>query len=111
MIAAIILAAGKGKRMESDIPKVLHKLNNISLIERVINTTRELNCLKIIVVVGYQKALIKKSLEKYSDIEYAIQDKQKGTAHAVQMCFENLRKFEGDVVILSGDVPLISLQH
>tara|TARA_B100000519_G_C14130436_1_gene384937 strand:+ start:143 stop:889 length:747 start_codon:yes stop_codon:yes gene_type:complete len=106
----VILAAGKGKRMESDIPKVLHKLKDISLIERVIKTTRKLNTSKIIVVVGHKKELIKKSLDKQTDIEYAVQNEQKGTAHAVKMCFENLTNFDGDVIILSGDVPLISLK-
>ena len=106
----VILAAGKGKRMDSDIPKVLHKLNNISLIERVIKTTNGLNASKTVIVVGHKKELIKKSLEKQSNIEYAVQDKQKGTAHAVKMCFKNLKNFNGNVIILSGDVPLISLE-
>ena len=51
----IILAAGKGKRMESDIPKVLHELNNITLIERVINTSKKIHPKKILVVVGHQR--------------------------------------------------------
>ena len=61
-IAVIILAAGKGKRMNSDIPKVLHKLNGTTLIERVIKTSRTLNCKKIIAVIGHQKELVKESL-------------------------------------------------
>jgi UDP-N-acetylglucosamine diphosphorylase/glucosamine-1-phosphate N-acetyltransferase len=109
-ISIVILAAGKGKRMDSDIPKVLHKLKGVSLIDRVINTTRKLNTSKIIVVVGHKKELIKKSLESENDIEYAVQNEQKGTAHAVKMCFENLKNFDGDIIILSGDVPLISIQ-
>ena len=51
----IILAAGKGKRMESDIPKVLHELNNITLIERVINTSKKIHPEKILIVVGHQR--------------------------------------------------------
>lgn len=109
-ISIVVLAAGKGKRMESDIPKVLHKLNNITLIERVLNTTRGLNCSKIIAVIGHQREILKKHLEQYQDIEFAIQDQQKGTAHAVKMCFKNLQGFKGNVLILSGDVPLISLK-
>ena len=80
--------------MGSDIPKVLHKLNNISLIERVIKTTRNLNTSKTVIVVGHKKELIKKSLDKQTSIEYAVQDKQKGTAHAVKMCFKNLKNFK-----------------
>tara|TARA_Y100001970_G_C14210347_1_gene846500 strand:+ start:673 stop:1407 length:735 start_codon:yes stop_codon:yes gene_type:complete len=109
MIATIILAAGKGKRMESDIPKVLHKLNGKSLIDRVIETSYELSSSKIIAVIGHQKERVKKSLMKHPNIEFAIQNEQKGTAHAVKMCFDNLKSFSGDVLILSGDVPLISL--
>lgn len=107
--AIIILAAGKGKRMNSDIPKVLHKLDNTTLIDRVIQTSRSLGCSKIIVVVGHQKEKLKEALKKHSDIEYAIQEEQKGTAHAVKMCFNNLENFSGNVIILSGDVPLIDL--
>ena len=107
--AIIILAAGKGKRMNSDIPKVLHKLNNITLIDRVIQTSRNLGCSKIIVVVGHQKEKLKEALKKHPDIEYAIQEEQKGTAHAVKMCFDILQNFSGNVIILSGDVPLINV--
>ena len=108
-IATIILAAGKGTRMESEIPKVLHELNNKTLIKRVVDTSLQLNPLKIIVVIGYKKELIKKELSSYQELEYAIQLEQKGTGHAVKMCLENLKEFSGDVLILSGDVPLISM--
>ena len=107
-IAVIILAAGKGKRMNSNIPKVLHKLNGTTLIERVIKTSRTLNCKKIIAVIGHQKELVKESLREYNDVTFAIQNDQKGTAHAVEMCFDSLKDFKGNVLILSGDVPLIS---
>ena len=106
----IILAAGKGKRMESDIPKVLHELNNITLIERVINTSKKINPEKILIVVGHQKDKIIEKLKNYSNLEFVIQKEQKGTAHAVKMCLPNLIDFKGDVLILSGDVPLISEQ-
>ena len=109
-LATIILAAGKGTRMESDLPKVLHRLNNRTLIERVVDTSKKLNSSKIIIVIGYKKELVKDGLKEYNDIEYAIQSEQKGTGHAVKMCFDNLKDFIGDVLILSGDVPLISLE-
>ena len=109
-IATIILAAGKGTRMESKLPKVLHKLNNKTLIQRVLETSLELNPEKIIVIIGYKKNLIKNDLKKYPQLEYAIQLEQKGTGHAVKMCFDNLRNFSGDVLILSGDVPLIKAE-
>ena len=106
--AVIILAAGKGTRMQSDIPKVLHKLKGKTLLERVIITSNKLLCKKIIVVIGYKKEILKNELKKFENVEYAIQREQNGTAHAVKMCFENLNNFEGNVIILSGDVPLIS---
>lgn len=106
----IILAAGKGKRMESDIPKVLHELNNITLIERVINTSKKIHPKKILVVVGHQRNKVIEKLKDYNNLEFVIQEQQKGTAHAVKMCLPNLKGFKGDVLILSGDVPLISEQ-
>ena len=109
-LSIIILAAGKGTRMDSETPKVLHKLNHKSLIKRVIDTSIKLNPLKTIIVIGYKKELIKEELKHYSQLEYAIQIEQKGTGHAVKMCFDNLKDFNGDVLILSGDVPLINIE-
>ena len=93
-LSTIILAAGKGTRMDSETPKVLHKLNHKSLIKRVIDTSIKLNPLKTIIVIGYKKELIKEELKHYSQLEYAIQIEQKGTGHAVKMCFDNLKDFK-----------------
>ncbi len=109
-LSIIILAAGKGSRMESETPKVLHKLNDKTLIQRVVDTSQKLNPIKTVIVIGYKKELVKQDLKSYSQLEYAIQDEQKGTGHAVKMCFDNLIDFSGDVLILSGDVPLINIQ-
>mgnify|MGYP006100416841 CR=1 FL=1 len=109
-ISTIILAAGKGTRMDSETPKVLHKLNHKSLIKRVVETSMQLDPLKIVIVIGYKKELIKEELKNYTQLEYATQLEQKGTGHAVKMCFDNLKDFAGDVLILSGDVPLISIE-
>tara|TARA_B100002051_G_C16742917_1_gene645479 strand:+ start:1328 stop:2071 length:744 start_codon:yes stop_codon:yes gene_type:complete len=107
-ISIVILAAGKGTRMDSEIPKVLHILNHKTLIERVVDTSSKLNPAKTIVVIGYKKELVKESLKSYPQLEFATQIEQKGTGHAVKMCFDNLMDFSGDVIILSGDVPLIN---
>ena len=104
-----ILAAGKGKRMKSSLPKVLHEINNKTLIENVIETSCKLNSNKIIVIVGYKKDLIKNKLSKYN-IEFAEQNEQKGTGHAVQQCEKNIGNLNGNILILSGDVPMISKQ-
>ena len=105
-ISIIILAAGKGTRMDSETPKVLHKLNHKSLIKRVVETSMQLNPLKIVIVIGYKKELIKKELKNYTQLEYATQLEQKGTGHAVKMCFDNLKDFTGDVLILSGSITI-----
>ena len=105
----VILAAGKGTRMESSIPKVLHTLKDRTLIEWVIATSTQVNPQKIIVVIGHDREKIKKKLQHYDNLEFVVQKEQKGTGHAVKMCFENLKNFDGNVMILSGDVPLISI--
>ena len=106
-LAIIIMAAGKGTRMNTELPKVLHKLNNKTMIEHVIDTTLKINPEKIIVVIGYKSELIKKQLNDYN-IEYAEQLEQLGTGHAIMQCQNILNDFKGDTLILSGDVPLIT---
>ena len=101
------MAAGKGTRMNTELPKVLHKLNNKTMIEHVVDTTLKINPEKIIVVVGYKNELIKKQLNNY-DIEYVEQLEQLGTGHAIMQCQNALNNFDGDTLILSGDVPLIT---
>jgi len=106
-LAAIILAAGKGTRMKSDLPKVLHKVLGESMISRVIKQARGCGCDKIVVVAGYEKEKVISSLRD-AQVSFAIQEKQLGTAHAVQQCEEPLNSFDGDILILSGDVPLLT---
>ena len=102
-----ILAAGKGTRMNSNIPKVLHTINGMTLIERVIQTAEKLKPTKIIFIVGFKKELIQKELKNYK-VEYAIQKNQRGTGHAVKQCASKNINFSGNILILSGDVPLIT---
>ena len=108
-LAVIILAAGKGTRMKSDKPKVLHKIGSKSIIERVVLTTQKLLPKKIVIVVGYKFALIKENLNKLN-VKYALQEEQNGTGHAVMQCKKELNSFDGDSLILSGDVPLINYE-
>ena len=93
--------------MNSDLPKVLHKIGNKTLIEHVIDTANKLNSDKIIAIVGYKKEIIKKQLS-HLNIEYAIQNQQLGTGHAIKQCEKNINNLNGDILILSGDVPMIS---
>ena len=102
-----ILAAGKGTRMSSDIPKVLHEINNKPIIHFVIEKSFSLNPNKIILIIGYKKNLLKQSVENF-DIKFAYQYEQKGTAHAIEQCIDQLKTHDGNTLILSGDVPLIS---
>tara|TARA_B100000029_G_scaffold103487_1_gene93989 strand:+ start:653 stop:1375 length:723 start_codon:yes stop_codon:yes gene_type:complete len=101
-----ILAAGKGSRMNSSIPKVIHEINGTPMILDVIKTAKELNPQKIIVIVGYKKEMVISTVND-DNIDFVIQKELKGTAHAVQQCENILKNINGNVLILSGDVPLI----
>ena len=106
-LAICILAAGKGTRMNSDMPKVLHTLNNMPLIHHVINTSKSLNPNKIVSIIGYKKELVEESIKKYkTDIAYQLE--QKGTAHAIEQCINQIKEVGGNTLVLSGDVPFIS---
>ena len=102
----IILAAGRGTRMNSEIPKVLHEINNKSLIMHVVESAKVLNPKQIIVIVGFKKQLVMDNLENDS-LCFVEQLEQLGTGHAIKMCLPELKDFQGNVLILSGDVPLI----
>jgi len=104
--AAIVLAAGKGTRMKSAIPKVLHEVGGEPMITHVIRLLEGLGVGRIIVVVGHGSLEVKKRLEG-RNLTFVEQAEQLGTGHAVLCATEALRGFSGDVLILSGDVPLL----
>ena len=106
-LAVVILAAGKGTRMKSDLPKILHKIGNRPMISHVIERATELNAKKIISIIGYKHKLVKAILTT-EPTDFAIQKEQLGTGHAVLQCKDKLSNFNGSVLVLSGDVPLIS---
>jgi UDP-N-acetylglucosamine diphosphorylase/glucosamine-1-phosphate N-acetyltransferase len=106
-LAVVIMAAGKGTRMQSDLPKVLHKVGGKPMISHVIHTAKELNASRIIAIIGHEYKLVEETL-KNENIEFAYQFEQKGTGHAVDQCRTQLKDFDGDVLVLSGDVPLLS---
>lgn len=105
-LAAIVLAAGKGKRMKSDLPKVLHDVAGKPMVQHVIDTLRKVEIEKIVVVIGHGADLVREKLAD-SDVEFVEQKEQLGTGHAVQMAKDSLKEFDGDVVVLAGDVPLL----
>ncbi len=108
----IIMAGGLGKRMKSELPKVLHKIQNKPMLVHVIERALELNPVKIYVIVGVYKNIISSTLEEYhllKNIEFVNQDNPMGTGHAIQCCRKQLKDYQNhNVIILSGDVPLIS---
>ena len=107
MLAVAILAAGKGTRMVSNLPKVLHRLSGETLLSRIINTSKKLNPDKIFVIVGHKPDLVKESLSNDKNVEIVLQEPQLGTGHAVQVLSRELSNFKGNLLILNGDVPLI----
>jgi bifunctional UDP-N-acetylglucosamine pyrophosphorylase / glucosamine-1-phosphate N-acetyltransferase len=105
--AVIILAAGKGKRMKSEIPKVLHEVNGKPIINILLDTLVTLDFSKIIVVVGFKGEMVVKALEDYP-VEIAWQKEQLGTGHAVQMTADLMKDFDGTTLVALGDVPYLS---
>jgi len=107
-LAAIILAAGKGTRMKSERAKVTFPLSDKAMVQRVVDTALAVDCAKISVVVGWKKDTVIASVEDDPRLDYVEQTEQLGTGHAVQMAAESFEDFDGDVLILCGDVPLLS---
>lgn len=107
MVAVAILAAGRGTRMKSRLPKVLHPLGSRSLLERVLNCASEISPTRRLVIVGYEAELIKQSLAGLTDLEFVEQQQQLGTGHAIQQVIPHLQDFSGDFLVLNGDVPLL----
>ena len=106
-LRVVVLAAGKGTRMNSDLPKVLHKLQSKPLIDYVIDESELLNPKEIILVVGFKKESVIKHTESRINLNYATQIEQLGTGHAVLQTNELLKNKRGHILILYGDVPNI----
>lgn len=106
-LAAIVLAAGKGTRMKSDLPKVFHEILGEPMLTYVLKTVKALSPQKTLVVVGYQRRLI---MDYYKDwpVTFVVQAEQLGTGHAVMQAEPALKDFSGNVLVLAGDVPLLS---
>jgi bifunctional UDP-N-acetylglucosamine pyrophosphorylase/glucosamine-1-phosphate N-acetyltransferase len=104
-----ILAAGQGTRMKSALPKVLHPISGRSLLGHVLKTARAVSPATITVIVGHKADAVRAHLAGKGDIQFALQEPQLGTAHAVQQVEPLLRHEQGTLVLLSGDVPLLSV--
>ncbi len=104
--AAIILAAGKGKRMKSDLPKVLHEVNGKPLVQMLLENLAPVGLDRTIVVIGHKGELVQEAL-KDIPVEFVWQREQKGTGHAVQMAEKALDGFDGTVLVATGDAPFL----
>ena len=107
MLNVAILAAGKGTRMVSSLPKVLHKLSGKTLLQRVLDSCSELKPEKIFIIVGHESKEVKDSLSENENIHFIFQKPQKGTGHAIQVLSQQVKKHKGKLLVLNGDVPLI----
>ncbi len=104
-LAVVILAAGKGTRMKSDLPKVIHPLAGRPMIDWVVDLGEQLGAARTVVVVGFGADQVEAHLAGRDGLFFALQEPQLGTGHAVMAAMPELADFEGDVIILYGDVP------
>ncbi|MEM1303307.1 MAG: NTP transferase domain-containing protein [Planctomycetota bacterium] len=104
---AIVLAAGKGTRMKSDLPKVLVPVCGKPMVRYVIDALREAGVGRIVVVVGYREELVRAELANEDDVDFVTQAEQLGTGHAVMMARRPIGEHEGPVVVVAGDSPML----
>ncbi|MEH2388757.1 MAG: bifunctional UDP-N-acetylglucosamine diphosphorylase/glucosamine-1-phosphate N-acetyltransferase GlmU [Nostoc sp.] len=107
MVVVAILAAGRGTRMKSRLPKILHSLGGRSLVERVLESVEPLLPSRRIVIVGYQSEEVQAAMHSIPSLEFVEQPVQLGTGHAIQQLLPHLEDYTGDLLILNGDLPLI----
>ena len=105
----VILAAGKGTRMKSALPKVLHRVAGQPLIEHVLATAAALTPRSTTIVVGHQAETLTRALARHTDLTFVVQEPQLGTAHALLTTETALAGRTGTLVLLSGDVPLLTV--
>ncbi len=105
-ITAVILAAGKGTRLKSELPKVLHEICGRPMLAYVFDACREADVRHIVGVVGHRSDLVRDAFAGDRDIDWVIQEPQLGTGHAVMVCREQIKGFD-HALVLCGDGPLI----
>jgi UDP-N-acetylglucosamine diphosphorylase/glucosamine-1-phosphate N-acetyltransferase len=109
--ATVIMAAGKGKRMKDpNLPKVMYKVNGKPMVHYVVDLARKVGSHSVIVIVGNKRELVMEYLRGMfgNHVEFAVQEEQLGTGHAVLQTEKMLSDFEGEVLVLSGDVPILT---
>jgi len=108
-LTAVILAAGKGTRMKSKLPKVLHKVGGHPMLEHVMDAAEAAGCRDNVVVIGHGAELVRELVGSRARI--ALQAEQLGTGHAVLQAADTLKDFSGTVMILCGDTPLLEAEE
>ncbi|MEZ6090348.1 MAG: NTP transferase domain-containing protein [Pirellulaceae bacterium] len=104
---AVVLAAGKGTRMKSDLAKVLFPVCGRPMIHFVLDALEAAGVRRTIVVVGHQQEKVRETLQDRRNVDFVVQEQQLGTGHAVQVCRDNLSEHSGPVIVIAGDSPLI----
>ena len=104
---AIVLAAGKGTRMKSELPKVLIPVLGRPMLEYVLDTLDACGVDDSIVVVGYRKELVEAAVGGRPNVSFVEQTEQRGTGHAVMMCRDRLTEHDGPVIVVAGDSPML----
>lgn len=108
---AIVMAAGKGTRMKSELPKVLFPVLGRPMIHWVLDALEQVAVSRVLVVVGYRHEDVRRELQGRKNVEFVLQEQQLGTGHAVQMCVPSLRDKQDSgscpVMVVAGDSPLV----
>ncbi len=107
-VAAVVLAAGMGKRMNSELAKVLHPMAGKSLLGHVLDTLADLGVARTVVVIGHQRETVQAAFAGRPGLEWAVQAEQRGTGHACMMAEPALGGFSGIVLVVCGDTPLLT---
>jgi len=108
-LSVILLAAGKGKRMKSEIPKVLHQICFKPIIYYILKSVEKLNPKNVFVIVGHKGSLVEKYLnDNFPSFKVVYQEKQLGTAHAVKAAVKHVREMGSFCMVIPGDIPLIT---
>ncbi|MEM1063788.1 MAG: NTP transferase domain-containing protein [Planctomycetota bacterium] len=104
---AVILAAGRGTRMKSDLPKVLHPVAGRPMVAHVLDAVRDAGVDRAVVVVGFKADAVRAALADEPGVDFVVQTEQLGTGHAVQQAAPFLNDHDGPVLVVAGDTPLI----
>src|SRR5688500_908839 len=104
----VILAAGKGTRMKSALPKLVHVAHGLTLLERVVRVAQALAPASIQVVVGHQAEVVQRAVPPGNGVQFVVQEPQLGTGHALLQTEPHLRGARGTLVLMYADVPLLS---